>query len=179
MKISASFTRTVGLPGRCTLGASCTVETETKSTDRDVIDEAIATAHRTAIRAVEAQIAAQLDLHTTAPEPPPAPAPRPAPAPGPEPALEPRPRGPAPLPGTAPRNGRTAAGGFDPESPTDGRQLLAMLRRLDKEGNGDYLPTLNQWAKKHGMDWKVINWQADDVSAAVDYLDTVRRPAVA
>jgi hypothetical protein len=184
MKISASFSRKVGLPGYCSLGAECTVEVSTSATDAGQVAEKIRDAYRLATQAVEDQIAAQLDLHTGAGRELPASAEegqgdddddrfhadrRP----------ETRPdyqRKSGSTARTEPRAGRPAAGGFDPDRPADGRQLLAMLRRTQAEDGFDGLKCLTAWAKAEGHSWKVVEWDYETVDAAVAYLAARKKP---
>ncbi len=175
MKITATYSRKLGLPGYSSCGGSCTVEIDAKSADPVKVAETIRVAYALATSGVEEFLSERLrELgpdpadRTDAPTEPEA-------EPEAEPESEPERRRPLTYRSSRPR----AAEGepdHDPDWPIGGRQRLAMGRRLeDTEGSGVTSRTLSDWGRRRQLPWKICDWAQADVEEAAAYLLSLRR----
>lgn len=183
MKIRASYGRKLGLPGYSSVSASCEIESDTKATDPDRVAEVIRAAYLLAQASVDEQLSVYLGAFPIAPTEQAGPDRDRAARPEPENGRADRQQKPerreyrdGPEGSRKDHNGNFRPGqhGYDPDEPSDPRQLLAMIRRWDKEDSAEYLPALTGWAKRQGYGWRVIQWERAEVEAAVEFLRSLR-----
>jgi hypothetical protein len=160
MKITANFSRKVGLPGYSSVGAHCTIETDTKSTDPETVAALIRAAYELATRAVDDQLVAYQGEQARgdlAEEGEPEPEPEPARNRSYSQRLDDRKRA-------------GGDGNYDPDRPRNGRQLLAMLRRLEEAGADCSMNDLTRYAKLHDLPSRITEWEEEDARAGATYL---------
>jgi hypothetical protein len=162
MKVHASFSRKIGLPNYSSVGAECSVEIDTETSDPAAVVKQIRLAYAIAADAVQEQLQAALDAAPAAPA---------APAQTDRPTAD-RPtadrRRPEPEPEPEPEPSE------DREPPRDGRQLLGWLTYFDRVDGRKWLPELTRWGKEQGFTWRVTEWTEDEVSEAVEWFLKLR-----